>query len=119
MNSAHVLEAVNNGTKFQNLDKIYFNYYLNITENTTISIKIENNVKPEPAPSPSPITDEPGGGDKVPEKGGLSTLAIALIVVGCVLFVIIVLIVVIVILKKKKLSSEDIDTDKVQQLTSE
>lgn len=119
MNSAHVLEAVNNGTKFQNLDKIYFNYYLNITDNTTISIKIENNVKPEPAPSPSPITDEPGGGDKVPVKGGLSTLAIALIVVGCVLFVIIVLIVVIVILKKKKLSSEDIDTDKAQQLTSE
>ena len=114
MNSAHVLEAVNNGTKFKNLDKIYFNYYLNITEKTTISIKIENNVKPDP------VTDGPkGGDDKVPEKSGLSTLAIVLIVVGCVLVVIIVLVVVIVVLKKKKLSSNDIETDKVQQLTSE
>ena len=105
---------MNNGTKFTNFDKIYFNYYLNITEKTTISIKIENNVKPDP------VTDGPkGGDDKVPEKSGLSTLAIVLIVVGCVLVVIIVLVVVIVVLKKKKLSSNDIETDKVQQLTSE
>ena len=113
MNSAHVLEAVNNGTKFENLDKIYFNYYLNITENTTISIKIENKVKP------APITDKQSDDDKAPKKGGLSTLAISLIVVGCALIVIIVIVVVIVVLKKKKLSSNDIEGDKARQLTSE
>ena len=113
MNNRHVLEAVTNGTKFKNEDKIYINYYLNTTENTNVTIKIENNIKPEP------VTDEKKSDDKKPEKGGLSTLAISLIVVGCVLVVAIVIIIVVVVLKKKKVSSDVIENTKIQELTSE
>ena len=92
-NEDHILEAVNNGTIFKDKDKIYVNYYVNITNDTYISIKDTS--------------------DK-----GLSTGIIILIVVGSVIvLILIVMIIFIVVSKKKKLSNEDIE-DKAQQLNS-
>ena len=99
LNEEHILEAVKNGTVFKNKDKIYVNYFVNITKNTTITIKSEKNKDKDK--------------DK---KEGLSTGIIILIGVGSVVLVIaIVLIIFIIISKKKKLSNEDIE-EKTQQL---
>ena len=40
-NQNHILESVNKETKFKKNDKIYVNYYVNITENQTIKITAE------------------------------------------------------------------------------
>ena len=109
LNEDHILEAVKNGTVFKNKDKIYVNYFVNITENTTITIKSEKDKEEE-------TSDKPQNNDD--KKEGLSTGIIVLIVVGSAVVVIaIVLIVIIIISKKKKLSNEDIE-EKTQQLNS-
>ena len=46
-NDDHILEAANNKTKFKKNDKIYVNYYVNITENHNIKIKAEDKKKDE------------------------------------------------------------------------
>ena len=46
-NDDHVLEAANNKTKFKKNDKIYVNYYVNITENHNIKIKAEDKITSE------------------------------------------------------------------------
>ena len=109
LNEDHILEAVKNGTVFKNKDKIYVNYFVNITENTIITIKSKKDKEEE-------TSDKPQNNDD--KKEGLSTGIIVLIVVGSAVVVIaIVLIVIIIISKKKKLSNEDIE-EKTQQLNS-
>ena len=46
-NDDHILEAANNKTKFKKNDKIYVNYYVNITENHNIKIRAEDKKKDE------------------------------------------------------------------------
>ena len=110
-NENHILEAVKNGTVFKNKEKIYLNYFVNITENTTITIKPEKKDKEEET------SDEPQNNDD-DDKKGLSTGIIVLIVVGSIVVVIaIILIIIIMISRKKKLSNEEIE-EKTQQLNS-
>ena len=90
------MKAVKNGTIFIDKDKIYVNYYVNITNDTYISIKEKIDTS-----------------DK-----GLSTGIIILIVVGSVIILIfIMMIIFIIVSKKKKLSNEDIE-DNTQLLNS-
>ena len=42
-NDDHILEVVDKEKKFKNKDKIYVNYYVNITQNYTIKIKVDKN----------------------------------------------------------------------------
>ena len=46
-NDNHILEAANSETKFKKDDKIYVNYFVNITENQIIKIKVEEKNKKE------------------------------------------------------------------------
>ena len=101
MNNKHILEAAKNGTKFKKGEKIYINYYVNITKNTNIFVKAEN--------------DEPK--NKEDDKGkGLPTSIIALIIVGSIILLIIIIIIIIcVVSKKKQISNNEIE-DRTQQL---
>ena len=70
-NRKHVLEAVKNGTEFKINNKIYVNYYVNITKNTTIKIKAVN-LNPDDSDNPdsdnpdsdNPDSDNPDDSDK-------------------------------------------------------
>ena len=123
LNEDHILEAVKNGTVFKNEDKIYLNYFVNITEKTTITIKSEKKDKDdetsdEPQDDEEEETSDEPQNDDDDDKKGLSTRIIILIVVGSVVVVIaIVLIVIIIISKRKQLSNEEIE-EKTQQLNS-
>ena len=102
MNKNHILEAAKNGTKFKNGEKIYINYYLNITENINISIKAEY--------------DGPKNKEDDDKGKGLPTHIIVLIIVGSLIVLIIIIIIIIcVISKKKKVSNSEIE-EKTQQL---
>ena len=86
-NDNHILEAVSNGTSFKNNDKIYVNYYVNITEKHTIKIQS--------------FRDE----DK-----GLSNVALLIIMLGslgCLLIVILAFVLYITL--RRKSESEEID----------
>ena len=85
---------------FKNNDKIYVNYYTNITN--TIEIRI----KPEKKKN-----------NKGKDKDGLSTIALIFIIVGSVIALIfIITIIYLIISKKKKITNDDIE-DKTQQLS--
>ena len=45
-NDNHILEAVDKEKKFKNKDKIYANYYVNITRKYTIKIKVNDDAIP-------------------------------------------------------------------------
>ena len=98
----HILIAVTNGTTFKNTDKIFINYFTNITETLEIKVKVEKGKNNQ-------TTDE--------KDDGLGTGYIILIVIGSILACgIIVLIVYLVISKNKKLSSSEVE-EKAQNLT--
>ena len=108
LNDHHILESVKNGTKFNNKDKIYINYYVNITEEIHITVKVENDGKEN---------DDKDKNKKKEEKEGLSTGIIVLIVVGSLIGLsIIILIIFILISKKKKITNEEIE-EKSEQLS--
>ena len=99
-NDNHILEAVDKTFMFKNNDKIYVNYYTNITN--TIEIRI----KPEKKKN-----------NKGKDKDGLSTIALIFIIVGSVIALIfIITIIYLIISKKKKITNDDIE-DKTQQLS--
>ena len=97
MNNAHILKPSPNGTEFTYQDKIYVNYFVNITENTTLSIVLKNNDS---------------------DKNGLSTGILVLIIVGSALvLIIIIVLIVICVSRKNKLSNSEIE-EKTQQLNA-
>ena len=97
MNERHILEVTKNGTEFTYKNKIYANYFVNITEDTNIRIIIKQNEKSE-------------------NKKGLPTLIKVLIIVGSILVLIIIIIVVFYIFKRKKLLSIKEIEEKTEQL---
>jgi hypothetical protein len=104
-NEDHILESVNNGTNFINKDKIYVNFYTNITE--TIQIQIE------------PIKNNDDDDDeKDDKKEGLSKTALALIIVGSIIVVIIIILVLVIIISKNKRMKDSEIEEKTQSLTS-
>ena len=102
LNDNHILEAVKNGTEFKINNKIYINYYVNITDNSTIKIKVEK--KPDDSHN------------KKDDKDGLSTGHILLIILGAIIVLAAIVIIIIIIKKKnKQLTNTEIE-DKAQQL---
>ena len=98
----HILESAQKGKEFENNDKIYVNYYVNITKDIKITIK-EKNYKEEED------KDED-------DDDGLSTGVIILIIICSAIAVIsIILIIIFVISRKKRLSDKDIE-EKTEQL---
>ena len=97
LNEHHILEAAKNGTAFKNRDKIYVNYFVNITKNINIFIKVvkENEMEEEDENNEEKK-------DKISDKKGwLSTGIIILIVIFSVIIVILIFLI-IYFLKKKK-----------------
>ena len=85
-NDDHILEAVDKEKKFKNKDKIYANYYVNMTEKHTIKVKIEKDTE-----------------DKMPNW---VVLLITLLSLGCLLIFIFVIIIYIK-LKKSRVADEE------------
>ena len=102
MNNDHILEAVKNGTKFKKGEKIYINYYVNISENSHISIKAESN--------------EPKNKEDDDKGKGLPTSIIVLIIVGSIILLIIIIMIIICVISKKKKVSNSVIEEKTQQL---
>ena len=101
MNNAHILKPSPNGTEFTYQDKIYVNYFVNITENTTLSIVLKNKHNNDDS-----------------DKNGLSTGILVLIIVGSALvLIIIIVLIVICVSRKNKLSNSEIE-EKTQQLNA-
>ena len=99
MNEDHNLEAVKNGTKFKNGDKIYCNYYVNITRNTTISIKAE-------------VDDGNKREDSDDKNQGTSNTTIIYIVIGLIILLIIIIVIIVLMMsKKKQASNKEIDEE--------
>ena len=103
LNEGHILELSPNGTEFTYPKKIYVNYYVNITENTTISIIYKGN--------------EDGGNKNKGDKKGLSTVMLVLIIVGSILVVALIFIVIVIcVSKNKKVSNSEIE-EKTEMLS--
>ena len=102
MNNDHILEAAKNGTKFKKGEKIYINYYVNISENSHISIKTES--------------DEPKNKEDNDEGKGLPTSIIILIIIGSIILLIIIIMIIICVISKKKKVSNNAIEEKAQQL---
>ena len=88
------MEPAKNGTEFKYKDKIYANYFLNITENINITIKIKKN-------------DDGSSNDN--DGDGLSKGIIALIIIGSIVLLLIIIIIIICIFKKKKVTNLEIE----------
>ena len=101
LNENHTLEAVKNGTGFKIKNKIYVNYFINITDNSTIKIK---------------VVKQDDSHKKEDDKDGLSTGIILLIIIGAIIVLAAIVIFIIFIIKRKKqLTNAEIE-DKTQQL---
>ena len=93
-----MLEAVDKEKKFKNKDKIYVNYYVNITEKHTIKVKIDKG-------------DNNGNEDKMPNW---AVLLITFLSLGISLTIIFVLIIYIKL--KKKGVADDERAEQLNQL---
>jgi hypothetical protein len=100
LNDDHILEAINKEKKFKDKDKIYVNYYVNITQNYTIKVKVEKN------------NDNSNDNDNNNDKANEDKMNIWVIILIIVLSVAIVLILFVVILIMKLRKKEDIEEDK-------
>ena len=114
LNEEHILKPMENGTLFKNQDKVYINFYVNITENTSIIIKPEeNDTSSEDASDIS--SDESSNNSTInriyPSKKkdkGLSTGIIVLIIVLLIILLIIVLVMALIFRKKNFISNNHI-----------
>ena len=97
-NDNDILEVVDKEKKFKNKDKIYVNYYVNITEKHTIKVKIDKG-------------DDNGNKDKMPNW---AVLLITLLSLGILLTFIFVLIIYIKL--KKKGVADDERAEQLNQL---
>ena len=98
-NKDHVLEGVNNGTSFHFKNKIYVNFYLNISDKVKIKFKKEEKKEPEPKPSPEP--DRP---DTNPENkdDNINTIPYLIIIIIAVIALLLILVIAFIIFKKKR-----------------
>ena len=92
-NEKHVLEAVKDKTEFKYNDKIYVNYFVNITEKTKIKISLK--------------------GDD--DDKGLSGGIIALIIISAIVVIFVIAFIIIFIKGRNQLSSSKIE-DKAEKL---
>ena len=109
-NEKHVLEAVKNGTEFMLNDKIYVNYFVNITSNTNVNIKVVNH-------NPDKEEEEKEEDKQDKNTNNLSGRAIALIIIASII-VIIAIILIIIHYKRKKIMSDTEIENKTEQLNS-
>ena len=133
LNDDHILELSPNGIEFTYPEKIYVNYFVNITENTTISIIFKNEGDEEESSDEEENSDEEESEyeeesdnddskhNKQDDKKGLTTGILVLIIVGSVLVVALIIIIIIVFVsRRKKMSNEDIGkkTEKLNPIES-
>ena len=96
-NDDHILEPVDDKKTFKNNEKIFVNYYLNITEDIEITIKSDK--------KNNNIID-----DNNNDENGLPTTALVFIIIGSVIILIVIfLIIYITIIKKKQLKNDEIE----------
>ena len=116
-NKEHTLKPVNNGTSFQNKNKIYVNYYLNNTNTIKIKVNITEK-KEEVDPSPEPDPDK----NKKPDENGNNSFMILiylLIIIGAIIIILLLAIIIILIRRKKRLPSNELieeNTIKMQSI---
>ena len=91
-NDEHIL-AITDKKEYNNKDKVYVNFYTNITNNIEIKIKPEKKNK----------DGENDGKEELPTWG------IILIVIGSIIVITILIFIIIIILKRKRISSSEID----------
>jgi hypothetical protein len=108
-NEKHVLEAVNHGTQFNLNDKIYVNFFVNITEKTKIKINVDKDIDYDE--HAYDFDDD----DHAQDKKGLSAGVIALIIIAVIVVLMAIVFVFILFRRKKRLSNSQIE-DKTQQL---
>ena len=105
-NNGHTLKPVNNGTSFQNKNKIYINYYLNNTNTIKIKVNVtEKEQEIEPSPEPDPDKNK-----KPNEDGNNSSMLLIylLIIIGAILILLLLVIIIILIRRKKRLPSNEL-----------
>ena len=116
-NKEHTLKPVNNGTSFQNKNKIYVNYYLNNTNTIKIKVNITEK-KQEVDPTPEPDPDK----NKKPDENGNNSfmlLIYLLIIIGVIIILLSLAIIIILIRRKKRLPSNELieeNTIKMQSM---
>ena len=103
-NEKHVLEAAKDKKEFKLNDKIYINFFVNITINTKIKISLNAS------------DDEFDDFDEL-NKEGLSGGIIALIIIGAIIVIVAFAFIFIFIKKKKQLSNSEIE-DRAKQLNT-
>ena len=103
-NKKHVLEAVEDGTEFELNDKIYVNFYVNITQKTRIIIMAVN------------LNPDDNNNDFDDGKG-LSVGVKAFIIIVIIIVVLTIIYIIIQFKKKNQISNYQIE-DKTQQLNS-
>ena len=106
-NKEHTLKPVNNGTSFQNKNKIYVNYYLNNTNTAKIIVNVTEK-KEEIDPSPEP-TPDPDKNKKSDENGSKSSMLLIylIIIIGVIIIILLLVIIIILIRRKKRLPSNE------------
>ena len=125
-NKKHVLEATKDKTEFKLNDKIYVNFFVNITNKHKIKISLDADdeefddfdySEESDIPSDDPLdSDDPDISDEKKNKG-LSGGEIALIIIASIFGILaIAFIIIILIRRKKQLTNSNIE-DKTQQLS--
>ena len=101
-NENHILEIINDKSTFNDTNKIFVNYYTNITETIEISVR--------------PYNSDNNNNKNSQDGEGLSTTALVLIIVGSLILLIIILVIIYFkIIKKKQVTNDDVE-GKIQSL---
>jgi len=113
-NKEHTLTPVNNGTSFQNKNKIYVNYYLNNTNTIIIKVNVTEK-KQEVDPSPEP---DPDKNKKQEEKGNNFSMFLIylLIIIGIIIIILSLVIIIILIRRKKRLPSNELIEENTRKM---
>jgi hypothetical protein len=113
-NKEHTLKPVNNGTSFQNKNKIYVNYYLNNTNTIKIKVNVTEK-KQEIDPSPEP---DPDKNKKQDDNGNNSSMLLIylLIIVGVIIILLLLAIIIILIRRKKRLPSHELIEENTRKM---
>ena len=110
-NQKHVLDAVSNGTNFTLKNKIYVNFYVNITKKSKIKIKAVNQ-------NPDESDDSDSSSDKGQKnKKGISKGIIALIIIVSIFALLAIVFIIIHFKRKKATESREIENN-TQQLNA-
>ena len=110
-NQKHVLDAVANGTNFTLKNKIYVNFYVNVTKKSKIKIKAVNQ-------NPDESDDSDSSSDKGQKnKKGISKGIIALIIIVSIFALLAIVFIINHFKRKKATESREIE-NKTQQLNA-